>query len=124
MYAQAVGFNPGRGLLSGLSKKGDVGAFAKGLAMKDAAGLNMERQSQNQEFGVQQMQQQAQLRQQGSQNKAQRAGNESQERMRAADLEGRRQVFDTGLGYDYAALRKRQQNQLQQTILNGLARSF
>lgn len=124
MYAQAVGFNPGRGLLSGLSKKGDVGAYAKGTAMKDAAGLNMDRQSQNQEFGVQQMQQQAQLRQQGSQNKAQRAGNESQERMRAADLESRRQVFDTGMGYDYAALRKRQQNQLQQTILNGLARSF
>lgn len=124
MYAQAVGFNPGRGLLSGLSKKGDVGAYAKGTAMKDAAGLNMDRQSKNQEFGVQQMQQQAQLRQQGSQNKAQRAGNEAQERMRAADLEGRRQVFDTGMGYDYAALRKRQQNQLQQTILNGLARSF
>lgn len=124
MYAQAVGFNPGRGLLSGLSKKGDVGAYAKGTAMRDAAGLNMDRQSQNQEFGVQQMQQQAQMRQKDTQNKAQKAENDTQFRMQGADLENRRKVFETSMDFDYAALRRRQQNQLRQTVLNGLARSF
>lgn len=124
MYGQAIGFNPGSGLLAGLSKKGDVGAFAKGAAMREAAGLNMEKQKTNQDFAVEQMRQQSQLRQQNAQNSAQRAGNESQERMRGEDIAGRRRVFDTGMDYDYAALRRRQQNQLQQTILNGLARSF
>lgn len=124
MYANAVGINPGRSVLSGLSKKGDVGAFSKGLAMRDAAGLNMEKQKQNQEFGTQQMQQQSQLRQKDSQNKAQQAENQSQLRTQYADLAGRRKVFDTSLAYDYDALRRRRQTQLQQTILNGLARSF
>jgi hypothetical protein len=124
MYAQSVGFNPGRGLLSGLSKKGDVGAFSKGLAMRDAASLGMERDQQNQDAGVKQMQQSSQLRQQSATNASRRAENEAQESTRASNLSNRRQVFDIGLNYDYSALRRRQQNQLQQTILNGLAREF
>jgi len=125
MYANAVGFNPGSSLLSGLSKKGgDVGAFAKGQAMANAANLNMDRQKQNQDFGTQQMQQESQLRQQGNQNQAQRAGNEIQERVAQGGLNTRKNVFDTGMQFDYGALQKRRNVQLQQTLLNNLARDF
>lgn len=125
MYSQAVGFNPGKSLLSGLAKKpGDAGAFAKGQAMANAASLNLEREQKNQEAGVQQMKADSGLRQQGNQNQAQRAGNEVQERVAKGGLESRRNVFDTGMGFDYASLRKRQQMNLQQSLLNNMARDF
>lgn len=124
MYTQAVGFNPGSKLLSGLSKKGDVGAFAKGQAMADAAGLNMDRQKSNQDFGVEQMKQDSQLRQQGNQNMNNRALNGVQESTAKGALDSRRNVFNTGMNFDYAALQKRQQTQLQQSLLNNLARDF
>lgn len=124
MYTQAVGFNPGSGLLSGLSKKGDVGAFAKGQAMADAAGLNMDRQKANQDFGVEQMKQDSQLRQQDNQNMNRKAVNQMQENTAQGQMDSRKQVFNTGMNFDYAALRKRQQNQLQQSILNNLSRDF
>jgi hypothetical protein len=124
MYA-AVGQNPSKQLLSGLTKKtGDAGAFGKGQAMAAAAGLGMDREQKNQEFGVQQMKEDSQLRQQGNQNMAQRAGNEVDARMQKGALDSRRSVFDTGMNFDYAALRKRKQTNLQQALLNNMARDF
>lgn len=125
MYGQSVGFNPSGSLLGGLTKKsGQVGAYGKGQAMAAAAGLNMDREQKNQDFGLQQMKDESQLRQQDSQNKAQRAGNESDARIQRGALDSRKNVFDTSMNYDYAALRKRQNMQLQQALLNNLARDF
>lgn len=125
MYAPAVGFNPGKSLLSGLAKKpGDAGAFAKGQAMANAASLNLDREQQNQQAGVQQMKTESGLRQQGNQNQAQRAGNEVQERVAKGGLQSRQNVFNTGMNFDYASLRKRQQMNLQQALLNNMARDF
>jgi hypothetical protein len=124
MYA-ASGQNPSKQLLSGLTKKtGDAGAFGKGQAMAAAAGLNMDREQKNQEFGVQQMKDDSQLRQQGNQNMAQRAGNDVDARMQKGALDSRKSVFDTGMNFDYAALRKRRQTNLQQALLNNMARDF
>jgi len=124
MYA-ASGQNPSKQLLSGLTKKtGDAGAFGKGQAMAAAAGLNMDREQKNQEFGVQQMKDDSQLRQQGNQNMAQRAGNEVDARMQKGALDSRKSVFDTGMNFDYASLRKRRQTNLQQALLNNMARDF
>jgi hypothetical protein len=124
MYA-AGGQNPSKQLLSGLTKKtGDAGAFGKGQAMAAAAGLNMDREQKNQEFGVQQMKEDSQLRQQGNQNMAQRAGNDVDARMQKGALDSRKSVFDTGMNFDYAALRKRRQTNLQQALLNNMARDF
>jgi hypothetical protein len=125
MYPQAVGFNPGSSLLSGLSKKGgDVGAFAKGRAMANAAGLNMDRQQQNQEMGVRQMQADSQMRQQQNQNQMRRATNEVAERTAGGALDARQRVFDTGMNFDYAGLQKRQNMNLQQALLNNFARDL
>ena len=124
MYSQAVGFNPSGRLLSGLSKKPDAGAFAKGKAMADASGLAMDREQKNQELGMQQMQQQSQQRQQESANSARRAGNESQERMQGAEMDNRRNTFNIGMNFDYASLRRRNQLNLQQSLLNNAARDF
>lgn len=125
MYPQAVGFNPGSSLLSGLSKKGgDVGAFAKGQAMANAAGLNMDRQQQNQEMGVKQMQADSQMRQQQNQNQMQKATNQVAERVASGALDSRKKVFDTGMNFDYAGLQKRQNMNIQQALLNNFAREF
>jgi hypothetical protein len=124
MYA-AGGQNPSKQLLSGLTKKtGDAGAFGKGQAMAAAAGLNMDREQKNQEFGVQQMKDDSQLRQQGNQNMNRRALNDVDARMQKGALDSRKSVFDTGMNFDYASLRKRQQTNLQQALLNNMARDF
>jgi hypothetical protein len=124
MYQQSVGFNPGGRLLSGLSKKGDAGAFAHGQAMSASADLNLEREQQNQEAGVRQMQEDSQQRQREAQNKTTRLQNDAQIRTRKGDLQSRKNVFNTGMAFDYASLNKRRQTALQQALLNGLARDF
>jgi hypothetical protein len=92
--------------------------------MAAAAGLNLEAANQNQQFGLQQMQDESSLRQKDSQNKSQRAENESQGRMMKGALASRKNVFDTSMNFDYAGLRKRQGLQIQQALLNNLAREF
>lgn len=124
MYQQAVGFNPGGRLLSGLNKKGDAGAFGYGQAMSAAADMNLDREKQNQEMGVRQMQEDSQQRQRESQNKTNRLQNDAQLRTRQGDLQSRKSVFNTGMAFDYAALNKRRQTALQQALLNGLAKDF
>lgn len=116
---------PKTGLLGGLrTTNPNVSAFAKGQAMAGQAALGMERAKGAQEMGVQQMQQDSQLRQQEGQNKAQRAGNESQQRIAEGDLDSRRSVFDTSMAYDYAGLQKRNRLNFQQALINGMARDF
>lgn len=125
MYPQAVGFKPGSSLLSGLAKKpGDVGAFAKGQAMANAADLNMQREQQNQKMGVEQMQADSQMRQQQNRNQMERATNDVQQRVAQGALDSRKNVFDKGMAFDYAGLQKRQQINLQQALLNNMARDF
>ena len=92
--------------------------------MAAAAGLNLEAENQNQQFGLQQMQDESSMRQKDSQNKSQRAENESQGRMMKGALDSRKNVFDTSMNFDYASLRKRQQMNLQQALLNNFAKEL
>lgn len=124
MYANAVGQKPGNSVLSGLRGKGDAGAFAKAQGMSAAAGLNLDAANQNQQFGLQQMQDDSSLRQKDSQNKSQRADNESQGRMMKGALDSRKSVFDTNMAFDYAGLRKRRDLQIQQALLNTMTREM
>lgn len=120
MYQQAVGFSP-NGLLSGLSSKSP---FAKGQAMQAAAGLEMDRQKQNQDFAVKQMKDESENRQQQNRLAAQRASSGSQERMKAADLTAQRNMFDMNMRYDYSQRLKQKDLQLKQALLNNYARDF
>lgn len=124
MYGNAVGFNPGGRLLGGLSKKGSAGQSAYGQAMAASAGLNMDRAKQNQQLGVQQMQQRSELSQGNARNRMAALGNQSQERMQQAQLDNRRSLFDTQMGWQYAGLNKQRQLAMQQTLLNNLARDI
>jgi hypothetical protein len=124
MYQQAVGSNPSGRLLSGLSRKGDAGAFGYGQAMSAAADLNLDKDKQNQEMGVRQMQEDSQYRQRDAQSKASRLQNDSQIRTRQGDMQSRKNVFDTSMAFDYASLNKRRQTSLQQALLNNMARDF
>lgn len=124
MYQQAVGFNPGGRLLSGLSRKGDAGAFGYGQAMSSAADLNLDREQKNQQLGVQQMQEESQQRQRDSQNKTSRLQNDAQARTQQGALQSRRNTFNTSMAFDYAAMNKRRQLNLQQALLNNMARDF
>jgi len=122
MYANAVTSKPS--LLSGLRTSGNVGAFAKGQAMQNAAGLRMDAEQKNQEMGMQRMEGESRLRQQGNQVAAQRAGNGIQERMAGEAMRNRQQVFDLGMDYDYSQAWRQRQNSLLQTLINSQARSF
>lgn len=124
MYSNAVGFNPSGRLLGGLSKKGSAGQASYGQAMAAAAGLNMDRAKQNQQLGTQQMQQQSELTQGAARNRMAALGNQSQERMQGQQLDNRRNVFDTQMGWQYAGLNRQRQLSMQQTLLNNLARDF
>ena len=124
MYGNAVGFNPGKSLLSGLKSQGNVGAFAKGQAMQNAAGLNMDAAEKNQQMGMQAMQQESDLRQKGNQVQAQRAEHGIQEGLANEGFQNRREVFDTGMAYDNAQLFKQRQNHYLQSLINESARHF
>lgn len=124
MYPTSGGTSPQGRLLSGLSRKPNIGAFEKGISMRDAAALGMERAQNDQKMGTQQMQEESQQRQRDSQNKTTQLGNAAQERTRRGEMQNRRQVFDTQMGFDYAGLQKRRSLDLQQALLNSAARSF
>lgn len=124
MYGNAVGFNPQRSLLGGLSTNGNVGAFAKGQAYQNASGLNMDAAQKNQEFGKKQMQQQSDLRQKQNAIQAETAGHHTQEQLADEGLQNRRTVFDIGMNYDYAQMFKQRQTQLLNTLISHAAREF
>lgn len=124
MYSQAVTSSPKSSLLSGLRTSGNVGAFAKGAAMRSAAGLNMDREHKNQELGMQRMEGESRLRQQGNQVAAQRAGNGIQEGLAGEAMQNRRQVFDLGMDYDYAQMNRQRQMAFLQSLINQQASYF
>lgn len=111
-------------LLSGLSPSPNVAAAAKGQQMQGQAALGMERAQQQQESALNSAQGEVQRRAQSSRNAASRFGNEMQEGIANAQQDTRRNVFDVGMGFDYAALQRRNQLNLRQSLLNGIARDF
>jgi hypothetical protein len=116
----AVGFNPGQGILGGLRQKGPTAQLGKGLAMQNAAGANMEREKQNQQLGVQQMQADSQDRLAQARNQAEQDSNAARERTQRSGLESRYGASQIGLGYDYAGLQKRNSLRWQQALLGNL----
>ena len=84
----------------------------------------MDRAAQNQQLGMQQMQQRSELSQANARNRMAALGNQSQERMKGMEMDNRRQNFDAQMGWQYAGLNKRRQLEMQQTLLNNLARDF
>jgi hypothetical protein len=124
MYANATGFNPQHSLLGGLSTKGNVGAFAKGQAYQSGAGMNMEREKQYQQFGLEQMNQQHDLRTQQNQLSAHRAGHQTEEQLATEGLQNRKDVFNTGMQYDYAQMYKQRHMQLLNSLIAHSAREF
>lgn len=124
MYQQAVGFSPSKSLLSGLSRKGDAGAYGKGLGMQAAADLNLARDQQNQKFATQQMEDASRQRMADAQTKAQGAENAVRERSAAGEVNARHQAFTAGEMFDYEALRRRPALNLRQSLISGIARDF
>jgi hypothetical protein len=124
LYRNAVGFGSGSRLLGGLSTKGAAGQSAYGQAMAASAGLNMDRASQNQQFGVQQMQQRSDLAQSNARNQMSAYGNQIQERMKTREMDNRLGAFDTQMNWNYAGLNKQRQLNMQQALLGNLARDI
>lgn len=114
----AVGFRPGQSVLSGLRTQGAAAPYAKGLAMQSAAGMDADREKQNQQMWSQQMQADSQNRMATARNQAERAGNESRERTQQATMNHKGRVFDLGMAYDYAGLQKRNALRWQQALFN------
>lgn len=111
------------GVLSGLRSNPNAAAFGKGRRMEAAAGLGLENAKSAQQSANDQMRQESARRQQTAANATAKSDNETQERMQSAGLRNRASVFDASMKYDYAALNKRRRLDLQQALLNNLARS-
>ena len=126
MYKPSVGFNPGKGLLSGLkgSRKSPAGQMAYGQAMAGAADLNLQKSKQDAQFGMQQLEGEQGLRQAKAQQNARQDVANTQQRTEEAAFENRKDVFDTNMRFSYDQLRKRQQMNLRQALLNQVARSY
>jgi|688.fasta_scaffold2041463_1 hypothetical protein len=124
MIPQPPSGAPKKSLLSGLAPDRNVTAFAKGQQMQASAAMGMDRAQKQQEMGVSQMQEDAQQRQRTAQNYTSRFGNEAQERNAAANLDNRRNVFDLGMNFSYAALQRNKNLNLQQALFNSAARNF
>lgn len=126
MYNQAVGFNPKSSLLSGLKGKRNTaaGQMAYGQAMAGAADMNLARENQNADFGMKQFEADQGLRQAKAQNSAKQQIANTGHRVDKAGLANRKAVFDTNMRFSYDQLRKRQQMNLRQALLNQVARSF
>jgi hypothetical protein len=92
--------------------------------MAASAGLNMDRASQNQQFGVQQMQQRSDLAQSNARNQMSAYGNQIQERMKTREMDNRLGAFDTQMNWNYAGLNKQRQLNMQQALLGNLARDI
>lgn len=92
--------------------------------MQTAAGLKMDREQKNQDFALKQMQDDSQQRQQAARNSAQEATNASQERTQQRQMDNQRAAFDLGMQFDYQALQRKPVLQLQQALLNGVAKDF
>lgn len=121
MYSNAVGFSPSS-VLSGLTKR--QSQYGKGLSMQAGAALGLARDKENQQFGVKQMQDVSQQRLAAFRNDADRQRNMAAERARQEQMTSQRAIDDVGLRFDYAGLQKRRQLQLQQSLLNSIAREF
>lgn len=124
MYQQSVGFSPNKSLLSGLSRKGDVAAFGKGLGMQAAADLSLSRNKQNQQLAAQQMEADSRHRMADAQSKSQQAENSVRERTAAGDINNRFATFNVGEMFDYESLRRRPALNLRQALISGIARDF
>jgi hypothetical protein len=124
MIPQPPSAAPKKSLLSGLAPDPNVSAFAKGQQMQATAAMGMDRAQKQQEMGVNQMQEDAQQRQRTAQNYTSRFGNEAQERTAGASLDNRRNVFNLGMDFNYAALQRNKNLNLQQALLSGAARDF
>lgn len=126
MYKQAVGFNPGKGLLSGLKggRNTAAGQMAYGQAMAGAADMNLAREKQNADFGMQQFEAEQGLRQAKAKNNAQKEAANSSYRTAQADSQHRGELFAQNMKFSYDQLRKRQKMNLRQSLLNQVARSF
>lgn len=126
MYKQSVGFNPGKGLLSGLKggRNTAAGQMAYGQSMAGAADLNLQKSKQDADFGMQQLEAEQGLRQAKSKQNVQQQLANAQQRTDAAALKNRQGVFNTNMAFSYGQLRRRQQMNLRQALLNQASRSF
>ncbi len=122
--AYSTGYSAGGRLLGGLSKNPNVAAFGKAKAMSSAAGLGMQKASDDQSMALDQMQEDSQQRMRQAGNAATRASNESQQRIQEGNLNNRRSVFDMGMSYDYASQRRKKDMDFRQMLFDGLTRDF
>jgi hypothetical protein len=124
MYGNAVGSSSSNTMLGGLRTQGNVGAFAKGQAMQNTAGMGLAAEQKNQDLGQQAMQQESELRQKQNSNQAQRANHEVGETLAGEGFRNRQQVFNIGMNYDYAQQARQRQMGYLQALINNSARTF
>jgi len=118
----SVGFSPKNSVLGGLKKQGRAGAAAYGQAMAGAAGLEMDKQAQDQQLGLQKMRQDMSIQQQKARQNAEGTTNRMREQTMSEQLGNRAKVFDTSMNYGYRQMARQKHMRKRQAALDIFAR--
>lgn len=111
-----------RQMLKGLRPKGNAGQAAYGMAMANASNAKLGRQQQNQQFGMQQMQDASSMRQKAAQQNATNLGNRMSEQNRATQM-GQQSAHDhQQLRNQYGLAGAQRNQQVRQRLFDNFMR--
>lgn len=111
-------------MLKGLRPKGNAGQAAYGMAMANAASANLGRQQQNQQFGMQQMQDASSMRQKAAQQNATNLGNRMGEQNRATQMGQQSQLAQQQVNNQYSLAGAQRNQQTRQRLFDNFMRGF
>jgi predicted TIM-barrel fold metal-dependent hydrolase len=122
MYSASPASN--RQMLRGLRPKGNAGKAAYGMAMANAAQSNMDRQKQNQQFGMQQMSDASSMRSKAAQQNATNLANRKTEETRRIGMGMQAQMNNAQLNNQYRLANAQRNQRLRQSIFDNFMRQM
>ena len=118
----SIGFDPKNSVLGGLKKSGNAGAAAYGQAMAGAAGMEMDKQAQDQQLGMAQMKQDSQMEAQKARQNAEGVTNRMREQTMGEQMSSRQKNFGRTMDGQYAQMAKQNHMRKRQMALDLFAR--
>lgn len=111
-------------MLRGLRPKGNAGKAAYGMAMANAAQSNMNRQKQNQQFGMQQMSDASNMRSKAAQQNASNLANRKTEDTRRIGMGMQSQLNQQQLNNQFHLAGRQRNQRLRQSIFDNFMRQM
>lgn len=122
MYSASPASN--KQMLSGLRPKGNAGTAAYGMAMAGASESNMNRQKQNQQFGMQQMSDASNMRSKAAQQNASNLTNRKTEEARRVGMGMDAQMSQQQLNNQFHLAGRQRNQKLRQSVFDNFMRQM